>query len=978
MWKYMDNGSNLSTAWTSSTFNDSGWKTGIGMFGYDISGLQTVISFGPDAKKKHITTYFRKIIEIPDASIYESYTVNIKRDDGVVMYVNGVEVLRNNMPTGTITYTTTAIEAKDNGKLAQSYIVPASNFTSGANIIAIEVHQHRANSSDLAFDLEFIGNEITKPANQPPTVSISSPTEGTNFILGQQINITAIANDPDGSLANVEFYANGTIIGQDVTTPYSLSWTPATTGSFRLNAKAVDEHGANAASSDITVTIVEAPPLDQTPPVITNINRQEPIAEVTTATSVTFRAAFSEKVTGVDAADFAVIGISGNITGNVSSVTEVSNSGSMYDITVNSIAGSGKIRLDLKSAGTGISDEAGNPIDGGYTSGQSYTIDLEVAQPPSNTTLIPFMHTWKYLDDGSDQGTAWRTVAFNDDGWKTGTGKFGYGISDAATIVSYGSDASNRHITTYFRKSISIADDSKYSGYRINIKRDDGVVVYVNGVEMVRDKMPSGTIYYNTLASGAAGSDNGATPISFDIPAEAFKSGTNVIAVEIHQNTVSSIDIAFDLELTVTPAPSANNTILKVATWNIFFFGADKDSNGKVVGAADDQLQFTNVKKAIQILNPDIIALQEVANDTMMERLVSELSGYRFVRSPSYSYSERSTSTPQIPLKLYVLYRSSRVVVKRNRPLFKQLYSQLLANQAVLANYPGSSSSAAKNDDGFWDSGRLPYLVEAEVTMNGVKIPLNIVNIHAIAQTTSLTGYERRKYDAQVLKDSLSTHFQNANILMLGDYNDDVDVSLLDNLPSPYKPYVDDNSFRVLTYELSLTGIGTTGSGKEFRDHISTSGQLNAAYVDNSISINTEMKRNIFNYSSTTSDHLPVTAQFNIGLMGSNFKNSLNSNLSLASTSTQLTLSDENTSLSLYPNPTHGDINIRFTNHASFQSDIRLTMWSMEGKLVVDIMDNQEEALMLIQEKVRSMPKGIYHLKILDGFNIYQTKLIKL
>ncbi len=56
----------------------------------------------------------------------------------------------------------------------------------------------------------------------------------------------------------------------------------------------------------------------------------------------------------------------------------------------------------------------------------------------AQTNLIPFGSVWKYLDNGSNQGTVWKGVSFNDGNWNTGNGKFGYGITDAATVVSYG------------------------------------------------------------------------------------------------------------------------------------------------------------------------------------------------------------------------------------------------------------------------------------------------------------------------------------------------------------------------------------------------------------------------------------------------------------------------------------------------------------------------------------------------------------
>lgn len=169
---------------------------------------------------------------------------------------------------------------------------------------------------------------------------------------------------------------------------------------------------------------------------------------------------------------------------------------------------------------------------------------LSMAQP----ILLPYASTWKYLDNGSNQGTVWRDASFNDSGWKSGKGLFGYNLSSIATTVSYGPDANNKYITTYFRKTISITDPARYASIRAAIKRDDGVAVYVNGREVYRNNLPTGTITYTTRASRLG--DDGAKEQTFTIPSAAFTSGANVLAVEIHQIKETGADIAFDLNLT--------------------------------------------------------------------------------------------------------------------------------------------------------------------------------------------------------------------------------------------------------------------------------------------------------------------------------------------------------------------------------------------------------------------------------------------
>jgi alkaline phosphatase D len=202
------------------------------------------------------------------------------------------------------------------------------------------------------------------------------------------------------------------------------------------------------------------------------------------------------------------------------------------------------------------------------------------------TELIPFGSNWKYLDNGSNQGTAWRGSTFNDASWKSGRGAFGYGESDGRFRTVINSGGSTKFITSYFRITVNIPNPAQYSTYFLNIKRDDGIVVYVNGTERVRDNMPTGTLAYNTLATTYA-PDDGSSILPFPIPVSAFIAGTNTIAVEVHQSSTSSSDKTFDLQLTGQTGAVVNEVIHK---WS----GALR-SNGVTV-VAKMQNNSTNLK----------------------------------------------------------------------------------------------------------------------------------------------------------------------------------------------------------------------------------------------------------------------------------------------------------------------------------------------------------------------------------------------
>ncbi|MFL6332458.1 MAG: HYR domain-containing protein [Pyrinomonadaceae bacterium] len=137
-------------------------------------------------------------------------------------------------------------------------------------------------------------------------------------------------------------------------------------GTYTFNAKATDNANHDSLSSpDFVVTV------EDTPPTVLSINRQNPTGATINGGTVVFRATFSEQVSGVDAADFSLT-MSGTATGALGALSPVS--GTTYDVTVGSVSGTGTIRLDLKASGTGIVDPAGNQVAGGYTAGQSYTV----------------------------------------------------------------------------------------------------------------------------------------------------------------------------------------------------------------------------------------------------------------------------------------------------------------------------------------------------------------------------------------------------------------------------------------------------------------------------------------------------------------------------------------------------------------------------------------------------------------------------
>jgi regulation of enolase protein 1 (concanavalin A-like superfamily) len=383
----------------------------------------------------------------------------MKRDDGAVVYLNGTEVFRSNMPTGTIAFNTEASASIEDETFKTQTISPTL-LLSGNNVIAVEIHQGYAGSSDDILDLELTGT-FSAPATPPAAPSdLVATAAGTS-----QINLTWVDNANNETGFIVERSLDG-----------STGWTQ------------VAAPGQNATGLNDTQ----------------NLNP---------ATKYFYRVRATNAVGPSD-------------NSNIANATTA-------------------------------------------------------ATPPSDQTVtyISTGAAWKYLDNGSDQGTGWRASGFDDSSWKSGAAQLGYGDGDEATVVSFGPNSNAKFITTYFRKSFTVADASAVKSLALRYLRDDGAVIYLNGTEITRDNMPSGTISFATTASDRVTSDDESAFHSATIDPALLRTGTNVIAVEIHQSEADSSDISFDLELkatvgqaqppppgpTLLPAPFVTNNIGPVA-----------------------------------------------------------------------------------------------------------------------------------------------------------------------------------------------------------------------------------------------------------------------------------------------------------------------------------------------------------------------------------------------------------------------------
>jgi MYXO-CTERM domain-containing protein len=161
--------------------------------------------------------------------------------------------------------------------------------------------------------------------------------------------------------------------------------------------------------------------------------------------------------------------------------------------------------------------------------------------------VVPLGATWEYHDEGGDPGAGWQSPGAADLDWKVGLAPFGYGQGDEATGVGPAAPAA-KPLTLYYRIRFEVPDPARVLALRVRLLHDDGAVAYLNGREIYRRNLPAGAIAPATLATSAAAPAFAEQALEMT----SLQRGTNVLAVEVHQDAPDSPAHRFDLALEAT------------------------------------------------------------------------------------------------------------------------------------------------------------------------------------------------------------------------------------------------------------------------------------------------------------------------------------------------------------------------------------------------------------------------------------------
>jgi hypothetical protein len=591
VWKYNQSNTDLGVAWRGVVYNDdASWPQGRGMHAFEnqaaINPLtNTVLSLTNNSLAQTPTFYFRtQFIFTNDASLIALVATNYF-DDGAIIYLNGVEALRFNMPAGNVAHNTLALAANPQGEgVFMISNLPPTLLVQGTNTIAVEVHQNSLTSSDIAFGLSlaavFLPSTPLVITNQPQSVTVEE-TKQIELTLGLK-----------GQPAYFQWYRNGVAISNGTFNPYvvPIATTNDTGNYFVIATNAIN----SVTSSIVNVTVYP----DTNAPVLVEADG--------TLFSTNVLVSFTERITQATGTNINNYRITNTIGGatltiiratildgtNVSLHTSARTAGQNYILVVNNLR-------DVSPRTNLITANSSMPV-------------------RSSLSVLGMNGAWRFYDpfppfDEPNLGTAWKEFTYNESPnfWGDGSGVFYNGPNESDVPAAIGTGLSQTEtITSYFRGPFNI--QASPGGLRLLLTHivDDGAVFYLNGLEVLRANLPAGVVTYLTPASSAIGTIPRVGPVS--IPLTTLRQGANILAAELHQRVTIDVDKAFGAQLdasvqsfaigpvVITGGPQ-DITVVEGSTANFSVVQAGgatfqwQNNSNNIVGATNDTYSIQNV-----------------------------------------------------------------------------------------------------------------------------------------------------------------------------------------------------------------------------------------------------------------------------------------------------------------------------------------------------------------------------------------------
>ena len=274
------------------------------------------------------------------------------------------------------------------------------------------------------------------------------------------------------------------------------------------------------------------------------------------------------------------------------------------------------------------------------------------------------------------------------------------------------------------------------------------------------------------------------------------------------------------------PAVGTDST-LDIGTWNLEWFGSPRN------GPAAEGAQLDNVWTVLDAAGVDLWAVQEVSEPAHFEDLIQQLAGYDGLLATNGSVTGHGEFSA-VDLQLGMIYRTGAVSIDSAR---------------IILSDPGNGFGT-----------RPPLEVHLTAGDGGAPVPLVVIVVHAKAGSDD-SDRTLRLTASDSLKAYLDATYPDGRVLVIGDFNDDVDTSITPGESSPYQNFVDDPDYAFPTAALSEAGVSSTVRYPDVIDHHMATDELMADYVTGTAAV-VRADEYIGGYGESTSDHYPVVGRY--------------------------------------------------------------------------------------------------------------------
>ncbi|HXG47621.1 MAG TPA: Ig-like domain-containing protein [Methylomirabilota bacterium] len=570
-WRYNATSNNLGTAWRNAHYNDNqaGWSNGVQLFGNDTDTYPLSFTTVLPAPRPR-TMYFRRTFAFNQNPLGVTLVLSNLVEDGAVFYLNGVRIGDIRVPTTdpNLSFNTDATGAPEPHPGWEVLTVQPTNLGQGnTNLLAVELHQSGTASSDAAM-------AVVLDAILPTPIVITNQPDDVEITVGATLTLEVGAA---GSNPRYQWRKDGVNIPNATNAIYSkLNAQLSDAGTYSVT---VSNAISGQVSSNAIVTVVQ----DTTGPELVTAVADRAVTNVIVVT-------FSEAVAPTSAR-------------NTNNYQICNTNGTSCLVVTQAIASGANVQLRLNTnmmANTlyvltvnNVQDVRGNPVD--PNSRIAVSVYQSIAEIGDNWKIYdPLLYPPLTTD-------AWKHRIYDDSeeaGWTVGAGIFYYGELVLSGDICGGQEGFPITYlpsqTYHFRKAFNLGTNAGTGVLRINALVDDGAVIYINGTEVRRIRMPAGPITLTTVASPGVAVPN--CDRVADIRFTGFVNGTNVIAVEVHQENNGSgdpdgLDVAFgvEMQLALTAAlPEPKVKITSPANGEVFVGGpieiaaTASDADGRV------------------------------------------------------------------------------------------------------------------------------------------------------------------------------------------------------------------------------------------------------------------------------------------------------------------------------------------------------------------------------------------------------------